>query len=119
MQSIISRSVDGKDWLRRHGLSDKKAGCIEIYSVEEYLKSRKYWAIGGLFIHELMHCVHDRYAKNGYDNETIRECYHNAMLSKKYESVAVHGPQGANGKKAKAYACANVMEFFAELSVGE
>ena len=33
-----------------------------------------------------------------------------------YDSVPVHGPQGEKGK-AKAYACTNCMEFFAELSV--
>lgn len=32
-----------------------------------------------------------------------------------YDKVAVHGRQGANGP-VKAYACANCMEFFAELS---
>jgi hypothetical protein len=33
-----------------------------------------------------------------------------------YDAVAVHGPQGNKGR-VKAYACANCMEFFAELSV--
>jgi hypothetical protein len=45
-----------------------------------------------------------------------------AMKKHLYESVNVHGPQGI-GKDgvaaitAKAYACTNCMEFFAELSV--
>jgi hypothetical protein len=38
------------------------------------------------------------------------------MEAKLYDSVSVHGPQGAKGK-AKAYACTNCMEFWAELSV--
>lgn len=38
------------------------------------------------------------------------------MVAKRYDCVAVHGPQGAKGP-IKAYACANCMEFFAELSV--
>jgi hypothetical protein len=38
------------------------------------------------------------------------------MSKKLYDSVAVHGPQGKDGP-IKAYACANPMEFFAELSV--
>lgn len=33
-----------------------------------------------------------------------------------YDCVPVHGKQGENGP-TKAYACANCMEFFAELSV--
>lgn len=43
------------------------------------------------------------------------------MKAKLYDSVYVHGPQGvaADGTRttAKAYACTNCMEFFAELSV--
>lgn len=38
------------------------------------------------------------------------------MIAKLYDCVPVHGPQGAKGP-IKAYACANCMEFFAELSV--
>ena len=38
------------------------------------------------------------------------------MVAKRYDCVPVHGPQGAKGP-TKAYACANCMEFFAELSV--
>lgn len=43
------------------------------------------------------------------------------MKTKLYDCVTVHGPQGvrADGSRAtaKAYACTNCMEFFAELSV--
>ena len=38
------------------------------------------------------------------------------MRAKRYDAVPVHGKQGENGL-AKAYACTNCMEFFAELSV--
>ena len=38
------------------------------------------------------------------------------MVAKRYDCVPVHGPQGKKGP-IKAYACANCMEFFAELSV--
>ncbi len=38
------------------------------------------------------------------------------MQKKLYDQVKVHGPQGEVGL-AKAYACTNCMEFFAELSV--
>jgi hypothetical protein len=38
------------------------------------------------------------------------------MQKKLYDAVPVHGPQGAGGQLAKAYACTNCMEFFAELS---
>lgn len=38
------------------------------------------------------------------------------MIKGLYEKVLVHGRQGEKGPQ-KAYACANPMEFFAELSV--
>jgi hypothetical protein len=38
------------------------------------------------------------------------------MASQLYDCVPVHGTQGLKGP-TKAYACANCMEFFAELSV--
>jgi hypothetical protein len=38
------------------------------------------------------------------------------MSARLYDAVPVHGPQGVNGP-VKAYACANCMEFWAELSV--
>ncbi len=44
------------------------------------------------------------------------QAYNTAMERKLYELCAVHGSQGRNGA-AKAYACTNCMEFWAELSV--
>jgi hypothetical protein len=51
--------------------------------------------------------------RDGYKNKEIEECYNSAMKEGLYESVKVHGPQGP---LAKAYACSNCMEYFAELS---
>lgn len=116
-RSCAYHAVNGQDWLRRNGLSEEKAGCIEICSAEDYLKSRDYWGVGGLILHELMHCVHNRYGIGGYDCDIIQNAYNQAMEDNLYDCVAVHGPQGKNGSKIKAYACANCMEFFAELSV--
>lgn len=50
------------------------------------------------------------------------QAYNTAMKARLYDCVRVHGPQGlaADGVTpitAKAYACTNCMEFFAELSV--
>ena len=52
-------------------------------------------------------------AWNITDNKEIKECYDQAMKDKLYDWVKVHGPQGP---MAKAYACNNCMEYFAELS---
>jgi hypothetical protein len=50
----------------------------------------------------------------GYKNHEIQECYEAAMKEGLYECVKVHGSQGPT---ARAYACENCMEYFAELSV--
>lgn len=108
---------EGADWLRRVGMNTSKAGSVEIYSAEHYLEARVLWGVGGLLLHELVHCIHDKYCAGGYDNVAIQRAYTAAMERGLYDQVIVHGPQGQGGRLAKAYACANCMEFFAELSV--
>jgi len=48
-----------------------------------------------------------------YENGPIKRCWKEAMKNKLYDCVRVHGSQGPT---AKAYACTNQMEYFAELS---
>ena len=50
---------------------------------------------------------------DGYENKEIKKCYEEAMKEGLYDCVKVHGTQGP---EAKAYACNNCMEYFAELS---
>jgi len=107
---------NGQKWLKANGMSEKKAGSIEMYTVKEHLKSRHLWGIGGVLLHEFCHAYHDKFCPDGFDCDIIRKAYNTAMSKKLYDSVAVHGPQGKDGP-IKAYACANAMEFFAELSV--
>ena len=90
-----------------------KAGGIEVYCAQEYLDSRTQWGVGGLLLHELSHAFHNKFCPEGYDCLLIRTAFTQAMNKKLYDSVAVHGRKGLQ----KAYACANCMEFFAELSV--
>jgi hypothetical protein len=66
-------SIGGSEWLVSNGLSDKKAGCIEIYSAREYLDSRHLWGTGGVLLHEFSHAFHDQFCDNGYQNEEIRD----------------------------------------------
>jgi hypothetical protein len=106
----------GAPWLEAHGLSPVKSGCVEVNRFDDYLGSRELWGVGGLLLHELCHAFHDKHTPGGYDCSMIREAYEFAMKSKLYDCVAVHGRQGENGP-IKAYACANRMEFWAELSV--
>lgn len=116
-RSCTYHSKDGQAWLKRNGLNILKAGSIEIYCCKEYLNSRNYWGNGGILVHELMHCIHDKLASHGYDCLLIQDAYQKAMMKKLYDAVPVHGPQGKDSKMVKAYACTNCMEFFAELSV--
>ena len=64
----------------------------------------------------MSHAFHDQIVPQGWENTSVRECYDSAMEQGLYDSVAVHGPQGEGGKTPRAYACANAMEYFAELS---
>lgn len=109
--------VGGRGWLRQNGMSIEKEGCIELYTVEDYVASHAHWGKGGGLLHELCHAYHCKVLPDGFDNVLVREAYKTAMSKNLYDAVAVHGPQGRSGQPQKAYACANPMEFFAELSV--
>jgi hypothetical protein len=88
--------------------------CVEVNDITTTYKSNyQYWGPGGLFLHELSHAYHHGMVEDGYNNKEIEECYQQAMKDKLYDCVKVHGPQGPT---AKAYACTNNMEYWAELS---
>ena len=55
------------------GMKIEKAGGIEIYSAQNYLKTRNNWGIGGLLLHEYSHAYHYKHCSNGYENEDILE----------------------------------------------
>eukprot|EP01039_Chlorochromonas_danica_P004926 gene4926-5408_t len=108
--------MDGGLWLKKNGFNLRKAGCIEICNAEDYITTRNLWGPGGLLLHEYCHAYHDKFCPNGYDCEDILDAYRLAMKEKLYESVSCHSLQGKR-TQVKHYACANQMEFFAELSV--
>jgi hypothetical protein len=114
-----------KDWLLRNGMLPDKCHGIELYSMECYGKDRVYWQPGGLLIHELSHAYHCLCLPGGYENREILECYQAAMKDGLYDMVEVHDSCHRNGNTAKtkvgktmakAYACQDAMEYFAELS---
>lgn len=109
-------SKDGCTWLVSNGMSEQKAGCVEVYNMDDYINDRQLWGVGGGLLHELCHAYHDKHCLNGFENRTINDAYVSAMGTGLYDAVHVHGPQGKDGRKVKAYACTNCMEFFAELS---
>jgi hypothetical protein len=102
-----------KNWLRNHGLSERKHKCIEINDGPGYKDDVDCWGPGGILVHELSHAYHHHLLPNGYDNKEIIECYRQAMKEKLYDTVKVHGSQAP---EARAYACTNDKEYFAELS---
>ena len=101
------------DWLVQNGCHKEKTHGIELYKSAEYMRTRKHWGPGGVLIHELSHAYHCLCIPDGFENKDILDCYQKAIVEGLYESVAVHGTQGPT---AKAYACTNAMEYFAELS---
>lgn len=144
--SCCFHPIGGASWLRKHGLSERKEGGIEIGSAKHYVQSRKFWGTGGILVHEFSHAYHNKYLPKGYENEELRARYDAAMRASLYDCVDVHCESTSrttteaegifdgdalvgnsedivheprkivNKMKKKAYACANVMEFFAELS---
>jgi hypothetical protein len=102
-----------KDWLIKNGQRGDKHLCVEMNNASYYKRMRHLWGVGGVILHEMSHAYHHSMLPDGYKNCDIKECYEQAMKDGLYKSVQVHGQQGP---KAKAYACSNCMEYWAELS---
>lgn len=86
------------EWLRRHGLRDAKAGCVEMNCVADYLQTRGTWGVGGLLLHELSHAFHDHGCPDGYSCESIKEvCHLNRVISYSKTSfvLGVHSCHGS------------------------
>jgi hypothetical protein len=99
----------GSEWLRDHGKNPDKARCVELANARNFLKwtHEQPWMV----LHELAHGYHHQFLKGGFENPKIKNAFDNAIKSKRYESVL-----RSNGKKEKAYATTNPMEYFAEAS---
>jgi len=103
----------GAGWLESNLMHSEKSECVELYCSADYRRTREHWGVGGLLLHEFSHAYHHKGCEDGYSNKEIKECYDKAMEEGLYDKVRVHGVQGPT---AKAYACTNAMEYFAELS---
>lgn len=108
----------GADWLKRNGMNPAKCECVEMYSTASYWASRRLWGAGGLLLHEFSHAYHHKCCNKGYDNKEIRQCYQAAIDSGLYDCVQVKKIFGeaTQCETARAYACTDPMEYFAELS---
>ena len=107
------------DWLIQNGLHRQKVECVELYNLQEYMEERKgLWQPGGLLLHEFSHAYHYKMLPKGYSNDSVKQCYQQAMKEKLYDAVEYHKLDGSkHAKKTRAYACTDPMEYFAELSV--
>jgi hypothetical protein len=96
-------------WLREHDMNPEKAGCVEIANGRNFLDwtHEQPWMV----LHELAHGYHFLFLDGAYENPQIDAAYRKAVESKSYESV-LH----IAGKKERAYALTNPMEYFAETS---
>lgn len=97
------------EWLREHGLSPKKARCIELANARNFLEFTKEqpW----MLLHELAHAYHHQFLEDGFENAEIKAAFQKAASSHLYDSVL-----RANGHCERAYATNNPMEYFAEAS---
>ncbi len=95
-------------WLRDHDMNPDKGRCVELANARAFLD----WTIQQpyMVLHELAHAYHDQFL-GGFDNAEIRAAYDEAMKEKRYDEVLRY-----SGKRERAYAATNPMEYFAELS---
>jgi hypothetical protein len=96
-------------WLREHGMSEKKARCVEVADVRNFLSwtHEQPWMV----LHELAHAYHHQFLDGGFENREVAAEYGRARDAKLYDSVL-----RINGKDDRAYALTNPMEYFAEAS---
>lgn len=97
----------GPEWLKEHGSNPAMAKGVEVANLNNFISwtYEQPWMV----LHELAHGYHDRFLKDGFENDDVKSVWSADMNSKKYESV-LHW----NGTSAKHYATTNQMEFFAE-----
>jgi hypothetical protein len=96
-------------WLRDHGMNPEKARCVEVANARNFLDwtSDQPWMV----LHELAHGYHHQFLEGGFDNPAVKAAFDNSIKAKRYESV-----ERIHGKKQKAYAATDRMEYFAETS---
>jgi hypothetical protein len=97
-----------REWLIEHAMNPDKYRCVEISNAAAFVAWTKEqpWMV----LHELSHAYHDQFLPQGFQNPTLLTCYQSAVKSKRYEAVLRAGLK----EKARAYALANPMEYFAE-----
>ncbi len=97
-----------KDWLEANGYNPDKVGDVEINNARNFVAwSRK--AQPWMVMHELAHAYHHQTRQ--VNGARIEAAYKKAMAAGTYDEVA-----HVDGKRRRAYAASNPMEYFAELT---
>jgi hypothetical protein len=96
-------------WLRDHAMNPDKARCVEIANARNFLK----WTLEQpwMVLHELSHGYHHQFLAGGHENAEVMVLYQKAIQTKRYQSVL-----RGNGRRERAYAATDAMEYFAEAS---
>jgi hypothetical protein len=109
-----ARFHPNKQWLIDNGFNSEMAQSVEVSNMTNYLswtsKNQPY-----MVLHELAHLYHHEVLSDGFQNARVLTAFNAAVASKKYEAVRYfNGTDTVNN--VRAYAIANQMEYFAELS---
>jgi hypothetical protein len=96
-------------WLRDHGMNPDKARCVEIAGAQNFLS----WTIDQpwMVLHELAHAWHHQFLDGGFENAEVKAAWQAAIDAGTFENV-LH----IKGRRERAYAANNPMEYFAEAS---
>lgn len=96
-------------WLREHGMNPEKARCVEIANARNFLT----WTLQQpwMVLHELAHAYHHQFLEGGFENRPLSEAHRKAREGGTYDEVA-----HVDGRRHRAYALNNPMEYFAECS---
>jgi hypothetical protein len=96
-------------WLTEHGMNPEKARCVELANAANFLDWTKEqpWMV----FHELAHAYHHQFLPDGFENAAVRHAHGRAAAGALYDEVL-----RASGRRERAYALTNPMEYFAEQS---
>ncbi len=97
----------GADWLIERGHDARLAKKVHITRAASLLERHHMIKHPAVILHELVHSYHDQVL--GFDEPRIKAAYDKAMKAGLYDNVLLY-----TGKKVRAYAATNHMEYFAE-----
>ncbi len=97
----------GADWLSERGHDARLGKKVHITRAASLLERHHMVKHPMVILHELVHSYHDQVL--GFDEPRIKAAYEQAMKEGLYDEVLLY-----TGKKTRAYAATNPMEYFAE-----